>query len=76
MVNSRIRDELLQRLDKLSPDLQQRVLAFADALATSTPRGLSGEAVLALSGTLSDSDAAEIAAVIEADCECVDSGAW
>ncbi len=77
MIDAQARDRLLRRLDELPPHLQERVLAFADALALTEPKGTRGvDAVAALAGVLPSEDSADMKAAIEEAFEQVDPREW
>ena len=42
MIDSSLRNELLQEMEQLSPALQRRVLDYARAMSESTPQGTPG----------------------------------
>ena len=69
MTNAVLRDNLLAKLDKLSPDLQLRVLDFASALI---PKGIAGKSLLKFEGTIPVEDLKLMSAEIEEGCEKVD----
>jgi hypothetical protein len=69
-----VREEIVARVDKLSPDMQNRVLQFVASLAA--PKGERGADLRAFSGTLDPVSAREMIRVIEEECERVDAGDW
>jgi hypothetical protein len=71
-----IRDEIVARVDKLSPDVQERVLRFVSSLGTAVPLGESGALLRRFSGLLDPASAHEMIQAIEDDCERVDAGEW
>lgn len=68
-----VRDEIVTRVDKLSPELQDRVLHFVVSL---TPKGESGSELRRYSGSLDPVSAREMSRAIEEECERVDVGDW
>jgi hypothetical protein len=73
-----VRDELLRNLEKLSPEKQRELLAYACSLTESTHpvKGTPGKDLIAFGGLIEPSDLSKIAKVIEEDCEQVDTSAW
>ena len=76
MVSPAIKDELLSRMGQLPLDMQRRVLDFADALVRTEPKGVSGEALAPIVGTLDEESARQMIEAIEEGCEQVDEGGW
>ena len=76
MVRAVIKDELLSRIDQLPVELQRRVIAFADALVLSSPKGTPGRDLLRFAGTLDEDSAREMQEAIEDACEQVDVNEW
>ena len=76
MIEPSNKDALLEELKRLAEPDQRRVLAYARSLSERAPMGASAEALLAFTGSLGESDAAEIAAAIEDGCEQVNMGGW
>jgi hypothetical protein len=72
MVSAAMKEEILLKLEKLPLQMQRRVLDFADALAQSTPKGVSGKALEPLAGTLDDDSARQMTQAIERYCERVE----
>jgi len=72
------RDELLRNFEKLSPEKQRQLLAYAQSLTESDAvlEGTPGKDLLAFSGAIEPTDVAKIARAIEEDCEQVDRSAW
>ena len=68
--------ELVARVEKLPPEMQEQVLRFVASLAPPGPKGESGTALRRFSGSLDPVSAQEIAQAIEEHCERVDVGAW
>jgi hypothetical protein len=71
-----IRDEIVARVDKLPPEMQNQVLRFVDSLTASVPKGERGADLHLFSGSLDSASAREMARVIEEECEQVDAGEW
>jgi hypothetical protein len=70
------REELVARVEKLPPEMQEQVLRFVASLAAPGPTGESGAALRHFSGSLDPVSAREIAQAIEEHCERVDVGEW
>ena len=71
-----VREELVARVEKLPPEMQEQVLRFVASLAAPGPTGESGTALRHFSGSLDAVSAQEIAQAIEEHCERVDVGEW
>ena len=76
MVSAVIKDELLSRIDRLPVEFQRRVIAFADALVLSNPKGTPGRDLLRFAGTLDEASAREMQEAIEDACEQVEVNEW
>lgn len=76
MVTPQLKDDILDRLGRLPPDLQRRVVDFADALAASEPRGVPGSKLLRFAGTIDKDSLREMAEAIEEGCERIDPDGW
>lgn len=72
------REELLRHFEKLSPEKQRELLAYARSLteADAVPKGTPGKDLLVFSGAIGPNDVGKIARAIEEDCEQVDRSAW
>lgn len=68
--------ELLAEVKRLPAAQQKQVLHFARSLAVPTRADDSRAVLLALAGTISSGDAAEMRAAIEEGCERVDEEQW
>jgi hypothetical protein len=71
-----VRDEIVARVDKLPPEMQNQVLRFVASLAAPAPKGERGADLRLFSGSLDSVSARELTQVIEEDCEQVDAGEW
>ncbi len=76
MVDAGIRERIEQRLGRLRPQDQRRVLEFADALVLSRPRGVPGKEFVKFAGGMRPEDAREMLDAIEEGCEKVDPNGW
>lgn len=75
-MDSTIVDMVVEQLKELPQEMQRRVLDFTRALASTAPRGVSGQELLQFAGTISEQDAAEMRDAIEQACEQVDENEW
>lgn len=73
MAGTSVKDDLISRMDELSPELQRRVLEFARSLS---PKGVKGVALLKFGGSIPADDLLRMAKAIEDACEKVDAGEW
>jgi hypothetical protein len=71
-----IRDEIVARVDRLSPEMQEEVLRFVASLRTASPKGENGAALRRFSGSLDPASAREMIQAIEEGCERVDAHEW
>lgn len=71
-----IRDEIVARVDKLSSEMQDRVLRFVTSLAAPAPIGEPGTVLRPFAGSLDSASAREMIRAIEAECERVDGEDW
>lgn len=71
-----VRDEIARQVEKLPPDLQERVLRFAASLAASAAAGESGSGLRQFSSSLDSVSARQMSQAIEEECERVDAGDW
>lgn len=76
MVDAIIRDQLMQQLDGLPRNLQQRVLDYAQSLAKPTPKGVPGHTLLRFAGCMDPDEADAMMRAIEEGCENVDPNGW
>ena len=70
--------QILNQLDKLTPEQQQQVLDFAYSLRTALPPGTPGDVLLKRmdSFEFGPGDLDEIAQAIEEGCERIDWDEW
>lgn len=78
MTQPSIKQQILEDLDRLSPDLQRRAQELVHELAVSSvrSRGTPGKDLARFAGILDDEAAREMERVIEEGCEQVDLDAW
>ncbi len=74
MAHSQITEQILQQVDRLSPEQQERVLAFVRALSQTSPQA--GRDILHLAGTIDAADLDVMRQVADEACEQVDPDAW
>lgn len=75
MVMPAIKEQILNDLDRLSPEKQKRAADLVHGLLAPPPRGASVEELMTVVGTLDDESANEMKAAIEEGCELVRSTA-
>ena len=71
-----IKEEIIEQLDSLPVESQQRVLNFARSLTTTLPEGTPGEELLKFVGMIPGEDLDLMAKAIEENCEQIDADAW
>ena len=76
-MNTILREEIINNIDKLPVELQKKVKDFVDALLIAVmPKGVPGENLAKFAGTLSNEDAQEIMDAIEDGWERVNNNEW
>ena len=73
MINTFIKESLIDQLDKIPYDLQIRVLEFVRSLI---PKGVAGKNLLRFEGAISADDLQSISKSIEENCEKIDTHEW
>ncbi len=77
MENTTTIQEIIQRLEKLSPGKQRQVLDFTLELSGESPKGISGKELLEFaSGLFPPEDIEQIKRAIEEDCGQIDESEW
>ncbi len=76
MINSLLRQEIFDQLDRLGSEQQRRVLDFVCELAITRPRGVPGKELLSFVGSIEAYDLQIIAQAIEDGCEKVNLNEW
>jgi len=78
MTQTSIKQKILDDLELLSPDQQERALELVHGLARSgsRPQGTPGRDLLRFAGILDEETAAKMERTIEEGCERVDPDAW
>jgi hypothetical protein len=71
-----LRNEIVARIDKLPPEMQEQVLRFITSLTLSTAKGESGAMLRSFSGSLDVVSAREMIQAVEIECERVDACEW
>jgi hypothetical protein len=71
-----IKNEIVIRVDKLPPEMQEQVLRFVASLTVSPSTRESGTALRQFSGSLDAESAPQMIQAIEEECERVDAWAW
>jgi hypothetical protein len=70
------RAEITERVNRLPPELHERVLRFLDSLANAEQKGQPGLGLLEFAGGLDPVSAQEMITAIEDGCERVDTTEW
>ncbi len=76
MEHSTTIQEIVDRLDKLTPGQQRQVLDFTLELSGESPKGISGKELLEFVGLFPPEDLKEIKQAIEEDCEQIYESEW
>lgn len=78
MARLSIKQQILDDLDRLPPELQRRAQELVHGLAVSAsrPEGTPGKELLRFAGILDEDAALEMERIIEEGCERVDLDAW
>lgn len=76
MKNPTTIQEIVDRLDKLTPGQQRQVLDFTLELSGESPKGISGKELLEFVGLFPPEDLEEIKQAIEEDCGQIDESEW
>ncbi len=69
-------NEIVARLDKLPPEMQEQVLRFVASLTPPGANGEGGAIFRSFSGSLDPVSAREMIRAIEHECERVDEDDW
>ncbi len=76
VVQPAIKEQILNDLNRLSPEQQKRAADLVHGLVSPLPKGASVEDLMKVAGTLDDESAREMMAAIEEGCERVDLDEW
>jgi len=71
-----LRDVLIEEIDQLTGEQQDRLLALVRDWKSGAATSERPDSLMELAGTLSKSDADEMRAVIEQECERIDHASW
>jgi len=71
-----IKQEIVEELEKLTPELQLQVLNFVRKLRLSPAEGVPGRELLPFAGILTPEEAELMERATEEGCERVDQGEW
>jgi len=72
----KVKEQILNDLERLSPEKQRRAAELVHELVSVLPKGASVDDLLSVSGTLNDGAAREMIQAIEEGCERVDLDEW
>ena len=76
MEHSTTIQEIVERLEKLSPGQQRQILDFTLELSGESPKGIPLQELLEFVGLFPPEDLDEIKQAIEEDCGQVDESEW
>lgn len=78
MAQPSIKQQILDDLDRLPPELQRRAQELVHGLAVSTsrPEGTPGKELLRFAGIFNETTARQMERAIEEGCERIDLDAW
>ncbi len=77
MENTTTIQEIVQRLENLSPGKQRQVLDFTLEVSGESPKGISGKELLEFAaGLFPPEDIEQIKRAIEEDCGQIDESGW
>lgn len=76
MEPSTLKKEILERINALPYELQQKVLDFIDSLTQELPKGIPGKQLLRFAGCISQEDLQKMKEFIAEGCERVDVREW
>ena len=76
MTTLAIKNELLQRLNRLPTAMQCQVLQFARALEMTTHAGVPGAGLISFAGCIPPDDLGVFALAVAEGCERIDAHEW
>jgi hypothetical protein len=76
MVEPTVKEQILNDLERLSPEMQARAAQLVHSLVSTTPRGVPGRDLLRFAGTIDAESIREMEEAIEDGCERIDPEAW
>ena len=68
--------EIAERVEKLTPQMQEQVLRFVSSLEGATLKGENGSELRRFAFSLDDVSAQQMTEAIEEECERVDASEW
>ena len=75
-MSTHIVEKIVEKLERMPPELQERVLRFAESLSADNGRGVSGRDPVKFAGTIEQRDLQAMSQAIEEACEQVDRNEW
>jgi hypothetical protein len=76
VIDTTLKRQLLDEIERLSPEKLARVYEYAHGLASPLPRGASIDDLMALVGTIDDASARQMTAAIDEAFERVEPSEW
>lgn len=76
VIDTSLKRQLLDEIERLTPEKLARVYELAHTLASPLPPGASVEDLMALAGTIDDASARQMTAAIDGAFERVDPSEW
>ena len=76
MVEVTVKEQVLNDLEQLSPEMQARAAWLVHALVEAGPRGIPGRDLLGFAGAIDAVSIREMEEAIEDGCERIDPEAW
>lgn len=76
MAEPAIKKQILNDLERLSPEQQKRAAELVHGLVSPLPKGTPGRDLVRFAGILDDESAREMMEAIEEGCERVDLDEW
>lgn len=74
-MSERLAEQIIEQLNTLPDEQQQRLLDFARSLASS-PEGIAGSQLLRFAGAIDADDVCLISEAVEEGCEGIDPHEW
>lgn len=76
MVEATVKEQILNDIEQLSPEMQARAAQLIHGLVEAGPRGISGRDLLPFAGAIDAESIREMEEAIEDGCERIDPEAW
>lgn len=76
VIDATLKRQLLDEIERLSPEKLARVYEYAHSLTSQLPPGASIDDLMALAGTIDDASARQMTSAIDDAFERVDSSEW